>query len=78
MVEVKNYLIKGFFRRGPFKYKFAKEIRATSEKDALEKLYSIICSNHKVKRRDVSIVSLEEIPDEEVSDPLLRYMLEVR
>jgi len=80
-VEVKIYRIEGYMLiahdRLPTWQKFVKEIRALNEKHALERLYSLLGGNHKVKRRQIKITSIREISPDEVTDPkildLLKY-----
>uniref|UniRef100_A0A7C4HD70 Large ribosomal subunit protein eL20 n=1 Tax=Staphylothermus marinus TaxID=2280 RepID=A0A7C4HD70_STAMA len=68
MYEVKVYRIEGFMLinhdKVPVWQKFVKEVRALNEKDALEYVYSVLGSNHKVKRRHIRITSISEIPVE--------------
>ena len=49
------FRVEGMFRMGERWQKFAKEIDAGSEEEAVEKTYSLLGSNHKVKRVHVKI-----------------------
>ena len=60
--EVKLYRISGKMRLQFEWARFTKEIRALKKEHALEKLYSLLGSNHKVKRSMIVIEKIEEIP----------------
>lgn len=72
MVEVKIYRVEGYMLishdRLPMWQKFKKELRALNEKQALEYVYSVLGSNHKVRRKHIRIISIKEIPLEEAMD----------
>jgi len=53
-----KFIIKGEFRMKGEKQKFCKEVAASKEKQAKEKIYADLGSNHKVKRR---FIKVEEI-----------------
>jgi large subunit ribosomal protein LX len=55
---------------------FDVEISAVSEKDALEKIYSIYGGVHKVKRTQIKIEEVREISPEEVQDIQLKKFIE--
>jgi len=55
---------------------FKKEVISTSKIKAKEKVFSIIGSNHRVKRRMVKIEELDEITSEEVENPVVKYLIE--
>ncbi|MEZ0394274.1 MAG: 50S ribosomal protein L18Ae [Desulfurococcaceae archaeon] len=75
-VRPRIYRVKGVMLighdRNPSWQKFVKEVRALNEREALEKVYSILGSNHKVKRRHVKIESVEEITPEECTEKFVR------
>ncbi len=54
-----RYEIKGRFRNGMVWMPFRKVVDAHSEGLAREKVYSLIGSNHKVKRNLIKIESVE-------------------
>lgn len=81
--EVKIYRITGFMLishdRLPTRQKFTLEVRALSEKDAVEKVYSILGSRHKLKRSHIDIVDIKMISPEEITKPeLLRLIKTTR
>ncbi len=61
MSEVKTFRISGKMRLKLDWIPFSKEIRALKEEHALEKLYSLLGSNHKVKRNLIVIEKVEVI-----------------
>ncbi|GEM_PF-127073 len=70
--EVKIYRVEGYMLishdRLPTWQKFKKEVRALNEQQAIEYVYSILGSNHKLRRKHIRITSVREIPLEEVTD----------
>ncbi len=69
---IKNYLVIGYFIDKGKKQPFRKEVRGLSEEHAREKIYSIISSNHKVKRRFIKFLEIKEISPDEITDPTLK------
>ncbi|MCD6409357.1 MAG: 50S ribosomal protein L18a [Candidatus Verstraetearchaeota archaeon] len=61
MSEVKTFRISGKMRLSIDWVPFSKEIRALKEEHALEKLYSLLGSNHKVRRNLIVIEKIEVI-----------------
>jgi large subunit ribosomal protein LX len=56
-----NFEIKGKMKLGFFWEKFTKIIESENEKNALEKAYSTIGSQHGLKRRSILIESVLEV-----------------
>ncbi|WNY22961.1 hypothetical protein MmiHf6_02550 [Methanimicrococcus hongohii] len=56
-----NYLITGKFKPGFFWEKFTKTIESENEKNALEKVYSLMGSKHGLKRRCIVVESVKEV-----------------
>ncbi|MCD6470082.1 50S ribosomal protein L18a [Candidatus Bathyarchaeota archaeon] len=65
MSEVKNFRIIGRIEKPNLKTIFKKEIRALKPEHAIEELYKIIGSKHRVKRFQIKIDRIEEVPPEE-------------
>ncbi|MFX1597484.1 MAG: 50S ribosomal protein L18Ae [Promethearchaeota archaeon] len=63
MSSVKNFIIKGVFKKKDRTYDFSKLVRALRKEDAIEKIYTDLGSNHRVKRRDIEIKAIEEIEE---------------
>ena len=75
---MKAYRIEGKFLMKDVWQPFRKEIIGENEEDAKERILSIIGSRHKVKRRMIKIDNIVELKEEEVQDPLAKYILEKR
>lgn len=65
----KIFRIEGWFKQRKRRQSFTKEMRALSEKQVLERLYSDIGSRHGVKRNLIHIDKITEIGPEEAKDP---------
>lgn len=65
MSEVKVYRVIGRITKPNFKTIFRKEIRALKPEQAIEEVYKILGSKHRVKRFHIKISSIEEIREEE-------------
>lgn len=69
--EVKIYRVTGHMLIGhdrlPTWQRFTLEVRALSEKEALEKVFSLLGSRHKLRRHHVKIVEIKEISPKEVT-----------
>lgn len=79
--EVKTYRIMGYMLISHDKYptwqKFTVELRALNEKQALEKLYSLLGSRHKLKKNHIKLVNIETISPEEAVKPYVKRLLQV-
>ena len=75
MSSVKTYHIRGEFKKRKRKIAFGKYVRALNVEDALEQVYSVIGSKHRVKRNVIFIDSenIKEITDpEEIKDAVIK------
>ena len=72
MNEVKIFRVEGYMLishdRYPTWQKFSKEVRALTKEQAIEYVYSILGSNHKLRRKHIKITSVKEIGLDEVRD----------
>ncbi len=76
--EVKVFEVRGTFRMGDEpRQPFRKQVAATREEEALEKVYSELGSEHRVSRTEIRIEEIKEIDPEDVEDPVLRRLLGV-
>ncbi|MCD6485594.1 MAG: 50S ribosomal protein L18Ae [Candidatus Asgardarchaeia archaeon] len=75
MGQVKNYLIKGWYKKDMFRYEFKKQVRALRPDEAKEKVLSLIASNHKVRKNSIRISEIKEIPPEEVTDREIQFFV---
>jgi large subunit ribosomal protein LX len=78
MSEVKVYRVEGLMLishdRLPTWQKFTKEVRALNEEQALEYVYSILGSNHKLRRKHIKVTSIKEIKPEEARDRRILHL----
>lgn len=58
-MEIKNFQITGSFKAGRSWERFTKRVSSNSEKNAAEKLYSLIGSEHGLKRNLIRIDSIK-------------------
>lgn len=79
--EVKIYRITGYMLIGHDKYptwqKFTVELRALNEQQALEKLYSLLGSRHKLKRYHIKVAEVTPISPAEVTKLYAKRLLEL-
>lgn len=79
MSEVKIYRVTGLALFGHDKYpewrKFSIEVRALRPEHVLEHVYSVLGGRHKLKRKNIKILSIEEIPVDKVSDRLIKEIM---
>ncbi len=75
---MKAFRISGRFRMGRAWLPFSKELAASDEAAAREKLLSILGSQHGVPRKYIAIAQATEVPPDQVEDHAVRYALEVR
>jgi large subunit ribosomal protein LX len=75
MSSVKTFHIRGEFKKRKDKIPFGKYVRALNVEDALEKVYSIVGSKHRVKRNMIYINAkdIKEITKpEEIKDVIVK------
>ncbi len=77
MSEVKIFRIKGRILKHNYNTAFSKDISSTTEKAAVEKIYTDLGSQHKVRRVHVRIESVQEIEPDESSDILIGQLNEI-
>jgi large subunit ribosomal protein LX len=75
MSTVKVFRITGEIQKPNLKTPFKKEVLAVKPEHAVEKVYAELGSRHRVKRFHIKIISVEEIPPQEIENPLLRKMV---
>ncbi len=72
MSEVKIFRVEGYMLishdRYPTWQKFSKEVRALTKEQAIEYVYSVLGSNHKLRRKHIKITNVKEISLDEVRD----------
>ncbi len=72
------FRISGTFKMGSRTAKFTKEFIADTTERAKELTYSIIGSKHGTKRSHISFGKIEEILPEEVTDPVVKHIVEAK
>lgn len=73
---MKAYRVKGEFLMGGAMSPFNREIEAEDEKDAYEKMVSLIGSEHRCKRNKISVETITEVPFDEIEDVLIKARIE--
>ncbi|MBS7634867.1 MAG: 50S ribosomal protein L18Ae [Candidatus Bathyarchaeia archaeon] len=65
MSEIKIYKVTGKIMKSNFKTTFKKEVRALKPEHAIEEIYKLLGSKHRVKRFQIEIENIEEMPSKE-------------
>lgn len=73
---MKIYRIEGRFLMGKIWQPFSKEVIGNDENEAKERLFSILGSRHRVKRRMIKVEAIREVSKEEIEDPVIKYLVE--
>lgn len=77
---MKVHRVMGKFRMSKKKgewQRFSKEVISEDEESAIEKIYSLFGSKHRVKRTNIKIYDTEEIDEDEVENDLIKEKIEV-
>lgn len=72
---MKAFLVKGHFADPRKEQPFSIEMAAEDEAAVREKTLSNIGSKHKMKRWQITITSVEEIPADQVQSHLVKYQI---
>ena len=72
---MKVFRVTGEILKPNLKTAFKKEILAAKAEHAVEKVYAELGSKHRVKRFHIRITSVEEVPPEQIENPLLKKMV---
>jgi large subunit ribosomal protein LX len=73
---MKAFKVKGKFLMGGQMSPFNREIEAVDQDDALEKMLSLIGSEHRCKRNKIKVESIVEIAIDDIEDQLIRARIE--
>ena len=73
-MSVQIFRIEGTYIRDKRNYRFSQEIRAITEDDAREQLYSLLGSFHRVNRPAIIVENVSVIQPEESENPLIRKL----
>jgi len=73
-MKTKVFKIQGKFMMGQGLKHFTKELKAVSEDDIKEKIYSEFGSKHRIGRNKIFIDEIKEISEEEAQDPMIKAL----
>ncbi|HXX88227.1 MAG TPA: 50S ribosomal protein L18Ae [Candidatus Acidoferrum sp.] len=72
---MKVFRVTGEIHKPNLKTSFRKEILADKPEHAVEKVYAELGSRHRVKRFHIKIANVEEVPSEEIANPMLKKLV---
>jgi len=72
---VKVFRVIGEIRKPNLETSFKKEVVAIKREHAAEKVYAELGSRHRVKRFQIKILKVEEVPPEDIENPLLKKLV---
>ncbi len=75
MKNLKVFKVTGKIVKPNMKTSFNKEILAEKAEHAVEKVYAELGSKHRVKRHHIKIENVEEIPANQIENPLLKKLV---
>ena len=73
-MKTKIFRIQGKFMMGKGLKHFTKELKAISEDDIREKIYSEFGSKHRIGRNKIFIDEIKEISEEDALDPMIKAL----
>jgi len=76
---MKVHRVMGKFRMGKKKgewQRFSKEVVSEDREKAIEKIYSLLGSKHRVKRTNIKIYDTEEVDEDEIENNLIKEKIE--
>ena len=75
MNKVKVFRVTGEIKKPNLKTSFRKEVIAVKSEHAVEKVYAELGSRHRLKRFQIRIAKVEEVPPEEIENSLLKKLV---
>lgn len=72
---MKVFRITGEIHKPNLDTSFKQEVVAAKSEHAVEKVYAELGSRHRAKRFHIKMISVEEVPPEEISDPMLKKLV---
>jgi len=72
---LKVFRVTGEVHKPNLETTFRKEIIAAKAEHAVEKVYTELGSKHRVKRFYIKIVNVEEVPPDQIENPLLKKLV---
>lgn len=76
-MSVKIYRFQGTFLKRKRPFYFKREIRALTEDEARDQLFSLLGSFHRVGRKAITIEKIDEISPAEAEKPIIQQLAEV-
>jgi len=68
---------EGINTKAKITYRFSKEVLGISKDDVLERILSFFGSIYKVKRKNIKITKIEEVPEDQIKDKSLKKFLKI-
>ena len=75
MKNLKVFRVTGEIKKPNLETSFRKEVIAMKPEHAVEKVYTELGSKHRVKRFHIKITNVEEVPPEQIENPLLKKLV---
>ncbi len=72
---MKVFRVIGEIRKPNLETPFKKEVVAIKREHAVEKVYAELGSRHRVKRFQIKILKVEEVPPEDIENPMLKKLV---
>ncbi len=72
---MKVFRVTGEIRKPNLETRFRKEVVALKPEQAVEKVYTELGSRHRVKRFQIKIGEVAEIPLQEIENPLIKKLI---
>lgn len=72
---MKVFRVTGEIKKPNLQTPFRKEIVAEKAEHALERVYAELGSKHRVKRVHIKVESVEEVPPQEIENPMLKKLV---
>lgn len=72
---MKVFRVTGEIRKPNLESSFKKEVVAVKLEHAVEKVYAELGSKHRVKRFQIKIAKVEEVPPEDIENPVLKKLV---
>jgi len=72
---MKVFRVIGEIRKPNLETPFKKEVVAVKQEHAVEKVYAELGSKHRLKRFQIKIMKVEEVPSEDIENPMLKRLV---
>lgn len=70
--KIRNFRIIGSYRQKREIVRFSREVRATKEADASEKVLLFLGSKHRIKRAHIMIKEIKEVSVDDLEDKIVK------